>query len=111
MNCLSLLFKLNAELNRRVAKNLILFLGDGMSITTLAATRSYLGQKYGHYGEEIKLSFEVFPFTGLAKVRYLYFNLLNEKVGHHLHTNKMTKPRACLVSYCFLYFIKFTCVC
>ncbi|XP_026327668.1 membrane-bound alkaline phosphatase-like [Hyposmocoma kahamanoa] len=67
MYYLPLLFKLHAELNKRVAKNLILFLGDGMSITTLAATRSYLGQKYGHYGEEIKLSFEVFPFTGLAK--------------------------------------------
>lgn len=55
-------------LNIRKAKNVILFLGDGMSITTLAATRVYLGQQYGHFGEELKLSFEVFPFTGLAKV-------------------------------------------
>ncbi|KAM3957553.1 LOW QUALITY PROTEIN: alkaline phosphatase [Aphomia sociella] len=59
--------KVQAALNKRIAKNIILFLGDGMSITTLAATRVYLGQKYGHYGEELRLSFEAFPYTGLAK--------------------------------------------
>ncbi|XP_072949536.1 membrane-bound alkaline phosphatase-like [Epargyreus clarus] len=56
-----------APLNTRVAKNVIFFVGDGMSITTLAATRAYLGQKYGLTGEEVTLSFETFPFTGLAK--------------------------------------------
>ncbi|XP_063624301.1 alkaline phosphatase-like [Cydia splendana] len=59
--------KLASPLNTNVAKNVILFLGDGMSVTTLAATRAYLGQKYGHLGEEIKLSFEMFPYTGLSK--------------------------------------------
>ncbi|KAJ8731165.1 hypothetical protein PYW07_004329 [Mythimna separata] len=59
--------KLASALNTKVAKNVILFLGDGMSITTLAATRVYLGQQYGHLGEELKLSFEAFPYTGLAK--------------------------------------------
>ncbi|XP_045772643.1 membrane-bound alkaline phosphatase-like [Maniola jurtina] len=59
--------KLDAPLNTKVAKNVILFLGDGMSIPTLAATRVYLGRKYGQTGEELKLSFETFPFTGLAK--------------------------------------------
>lgn len=39
-----------------------------MSITTLAATRAYMGQQYGLHGEELKLSFEAFPYTGLAKV-------------------------------------------
>ncbi|XP_045448087.1 membrane-bound alkaline phosphatase-like [Melitaea cinxia] len=59
--------KISTFLNTNVAKNVILFLGDGMSIATLAATRVYLGRKYGHLGEEVKLSFETFPFTGLAK--------------------------------------------
>ncbi|XP_026739041.1 alkaline phosphatase, tissue-nonspecific isozyme-like isoform X1 [Trichoplusia ni] len=59
--------KISNPVNTRVAKNVILFLGDGMSITTLAATRVYLGQQYGHLGEELKLSFEAFPYTGLAK--------------------------------------------
>ncbi|PSN45953.1 Membrane-bound alkaline phosphatase, partial [Blattella germanica] len=34
------------------AKNVIMLLGDGMSIPTLAATRAYLGQTQGHFGEE-----------------------------------------------------------
>ncbi|XP_065363129.1 membrane-bound alkaline phosphatase-like [Calliphora vicina] len=46
---------------RNKAKNIIFFLGDGMSLTTLAATRVYLG------GEEQSLSFETFADTGLAK--------------------------------------------
>lgn len=45
------------------AKNVIMFLGDGMSLTTVAATRVYLG------GEAKSLSFEKFPHFGLAKVR------------------------------------------
>lgn len=51
-------------LNRKVAKNIILFLGDGMSIPTLAATRIYMG------GESTQLPFEKFPYTGLSKVRF-----------------------------------------
>lgn len=46
------------------AKNIIFFLGDGMSLTTVAAARMYLG------GEEKSLSFEEFPHFGLSKVRY-----------------------------------------
>nr|AUH25164.1 alp5 [Chilo suppressalis] len=59
--------KVSAPLKTGLAKNVILFIGDGMSITTLAATRSYLGQRYGRQGEELKLSFEAFPYTGLSK--------------------------------------------
>lgn len=50
------------QMNKKVAKNIILFLGDGMSIPTLAATRIYMG------GEEKQLTFEKFPYTGLSKV-------------------------------------------
>lgn len=49
-------------LNKNVAKNIIMFLGDGMSIPTLAATRIYMG------GEEKVISFEKFPYNGLSKV-------------------------------------------
>lgn len=52
------------QLNKKVAKNIILFLGDGMSIPTLAATRIYMG------GEEKQLTFEKFPYTGLSKVHF-----------------------------------------
>lgn len=53
-------------LNKNVAKNIIMFLGDGMSLPTLTATRIYIG------GEEKDLSFEKFPFSGLSKVRSWY---------------------------------------
>lgn len=53
--------------NFNKAKNVIFFLGDGMSIPTLAASRMYLGQKQGHSGEETQLSFEEFPDVGLVK--------------------------------------------
>lgn len=56
------------QLNHNVAKNVILFLGDGMSIPTLTASRIYLGQKHGTSGEQSRLSFEEFPHVGLSKV-------------------------------------------
>ncbi|XP_026487995.2 membrane-bound alkaline phosphatase-like [Vanessa tameamea] len=49
------------------ARNVILFLGDGMSIPTLAAARTLFGQRNNQTGEEAQLSFEAFPTTGLAK--------------------------------------------
>lgn len=50
------------------AKNVVMFLGDGMSVPTLAAARTLLGQRQGKNGEETKLSFEKFPTVGLVKV-------------------------------------------
>lgn len=49
------------------AKNIILFVGDGMSLSTIAAARIFAGQQRGESGEENQLSFEAFPFTGLSK--------------------------------------------
>lgn len=49
------------------AKNVILFIGDGMGISTLTASRILEGQLRGESGEENRLSFEDFPFTALSK--------------------------------------------
>ncbi|KAI4455920.1 alkaline phosphatase [Holotrichia oblita] len=59
--------KLLQKPNTNVAKNVIMFLGDGMSIPTLKAARVYLGQLHNESGEETVLSFEKFPVTGLSK--------------------------------------------
>lgn len=59
---------LTKEHNENVAKNVIFFLGDGMSIPTLTAARIYLGQTHGANGEDYRLSFENFPYVGLSKV-------------------------------------------
>ncbi|MBN6149626.1 alkaline phosphatase [Xanthomonas sp. AmX2] len=52
---------------RGKAKNVILFLGDGMSLTTVAAARILDGQRKGTPGEENQLSWEAFPATALSK--------------------------------------------
>ena len=49
------------------AKNVILFVGDGMGISTVTAARILEGQLNGQQGEENVLSFGEFPFSGLAK--------------------------------------------
>ncbi|XP_065370144.1 membrane-bound alkaline phosphatase-like [Calliphora vicina] len=55
------------RLNMNKAKNVIFFLGDGMSLSTVAAARMLKGQQKGNTGEEEVLSFEKFPYTGLSK--------------------------------------------
>ncbi len=49
------------------AKNVILFIGDGMGITTVTAARIMEGQARGQPGEENELSFERLPYTALIK--------------------------------------------
>lgn len=49
------------------AKNVILFVGDGMSLTTVAAARILDGQRGGGAGEDHRLSWEHFPHTALSK--------------------------------------------
>ncbi len=50
------------------ARNLILFVGDGMGISTISAARIFAGQQHGGAGEAHRLSFERFPHLGLVKV-------------------------------------------
>lgn len=49
------------------ARNVILFVGDGMSLATVAAARILEGQQRGETGEENLLSFERFPQVALSK--------------------------------------------
>lgn len=48
-------------------KNVILFIGDGMGVSTITAARIYEGQSLGHTGEEHSLFFETFPNVALIK--------------------------------------------
>ncbi|XP_040285948.1 intestinal-type alkaline phosphatase-like [Bufo bufo] len=54
------------QVNHR-ARNLILFLGDGMGIPTVTATRILSGQLEGKLGEENELTMDTFPYVGLSK--------------------------------------------
>ncbi|KAH8378951.1 hypothetical protein KR009_002264 [Drosophila setifemur] len=49
------------KLNQNRAKNVILFLGDGMSVHTIAATRAFMGDS------NMQVYFEKFPYLGLSK--------------------------------------------
>lgn len=53
--------------NSGVAKNVILFIGDGMGISTITAARILAGQLRGESGEENELYFESFPNVALSK--------------------------------------------
>lgn len=53
--------------NVRPAKNIILFIGDGMGVSTVTAARILEGQLRGESGEENVLAFENFPYLALSK--------------------------------------------
>jgi alkaline phosphatase len=59
----------NTANNKKTAKNVILFIGDGMGISTITASRIYEGQLNANNrgGEENSLSFEKFPHVALSK--------------------------------------------
>lgn len=57
----------SVKLRKGKAKNVILFVGDGMGISTLTAARIFEGQQRGESGEENRLSFEEFPYSALSK--------------------------------------------
>ncbi|XP_074602643.1 alkaline phosphatase-like [Brevipalpus obovatus] len=60
----------NRKKNDKIAKNLILFIGDGMGISTLTAARILKGQLHGKPDAK-RLQFEEFPYSSLIRT----FNL------------------------------------
>jgi alkaline phosphatase len=53
--------------HRTRAKNVILFVGDGMGVSTVTAARILAGQLRGASGEENRLSFETLPYLAHSK--------------------------------------------
>ncbi|XP_015990198.2 intestinal-type alkaline phosphatase-like [Rousettus aegyptiacus] len=49
------------------AKNLILFLGDGMGLSTVTTARILKGQEKGNLGPETPLAMDQFPYLALSK--------------------------------------------
>ncbi|KAF7995090.1 hypothetical protein HCN44_004562 [Aphidius gifuensis] len=49
------------------AKGVILFVGDGMGMSTLTAARILAGQRHGKTGEETELAWDTFPAVALAR--------------------------------------------
>ena len=59
--------KLKKVPNTKKAKNVILFVSDGNGVGTNYATRLYMGQLAGGYGDEFVLPYEDMPYLALAK--------------------------------------------
>ncbi|KAM6178418.1 intestinal-type alkaline phosphatase [Rhynchocyon petersi] len=57
----------NLQPIKTAAKNLILFLGDGMGVPTVTATRILKGQMGGNLGPETPLAMDHFPYMALSK--------------------------------------------
>ena len=51
----------------KAAKNVILFIGDGMGISTITAARIYAGQRKGVDGESYQLAMEKLPYSAFSK--------------------------------------------
>jgi alkaline phosphatase len=56
-----------AERGSKRAKNVILFVGDGMGIATITAARIYTGQSKGMDGESYRLAMEQLPYSAFSK--------------------------------------------
>ena len=57
----------NSQGSNGAARNIILFIGDGMGVSTVTAARIFDGQAQGMSGEEHLLAFEMFPHVALVK--------------------------------------------
>lgn len=75
------------------AKNVILFIGDGMGVSTVTAARIYDGQSRGEPGEENMLSFEAFPNVALVKT-YNTNQQVPDSAGTATAMNTGVKTRA-----------------
>jgi len=59
--------KLAIQPNTRQAKNVIILIADGNGVGTNYATRIYLGQQAGGYGDDFVMHHETFPALALVK--------------------------------------------
>lgn len=59
--------KVQSESEKSSPKNIIVFIGDGMGVSTVTAGRIFDGQSKGLQGEEHQLAFETFPELALIK--------------------------------------------
>lgn len=59
--------RLVVETNRNTARNVIIFIGDGMGTSTTTAARILSGQLKGRDGESYVMVMDQLPYTGLVK--------------------------------------------
>jgi len=92
----SLQTRANIVQNVSTAKNVILFIGDGMGVTTVTAARIFDGQSKGMSGEENVLPFETFPNVALIKT-YAFNQMVADSAGTASAMTTGVKTRAGVV--------------
>ena len=74
--CLPLHLQKTAKPIIKPAKNVIVFIGDGMGMSTVSAARIYNAQNRQLKGNDAYLNFESMPHVGLSRVSSLKGNLV-----------------------------------
>ena len=87
----------NAPDDRQTARNVILFVGDGMGVSTITAARIFDGQSRGEPGEENSLAFEKFPHVALVKT-YNTNQQVPDSAGTATAIHTGTKTRAGVIN-------------
>jgi alkaline phosphatase len=59
--------RLAMPVNQGKAKNLIIFIGDGMGVSTLTAARIWQGQQAGKDGESTETAMDALPYSAMVK--------------------------------------------
>lgn len=92
------LFQRKTQPTRKTrAKNVILFVGDGMDINTVTAARIFDGQSRGENGEANLLSFEEFPHVAFSKT-YTTDYQISDSAGTASAMNTGVKTRSGVLS-------------
>lgn len=55
------------EPNTNAARNVVLFVADGMGVSTNYGIRLFMGQQEGHLGEDYNLPHDLFPYSAIIK--------------------------------------------
>ncbi len=93
----SLQSRANIVPNISTARNVILFIGDGMGVTTVTAARIFDGQSKGMLGEENVLPFETFPNVALIKT-YAFNQMVADSAATASAISTGVKTRAGVIS-------------
>ena len=59
--------------NKKLAKNIVIVVGDGMSLSTVTGGRIYKGQRAGQDGASSKLAWDKFPNVGERELMAFFF--------------------------------------
>ncbi len=100
LTCMSLCFLFgcaSTEPGPEPARNVIVFIGDGMGVSTVTAARIFDGQSRGETGEENLLSFERFPRTAMVKT-YNSNQQVPDSAGTATAIHTGTKTRAGVIN-------------